>query len=71
MSGPVLHVVTFVDWTKYRLVIAADTAAQAIDIAQFQLETGEIWENSEPCDGTQDDWYAYPRHAAAGNGGAS
>jgi hypothetical protein len=50
--------VTVVDWTKYRLVIEAPTAAHAIAQAQ-QLSTGEIWD-ADAIGGGLDHWYAFP-----------
>jgi len=60
--------VTVVDWTKYRLVIEAPTAAHAIERAQ-QLSTAEIWE-ADAIDGGLDDWYAIPVRAEVEGGAA-
>jgi hypothetical protein len=70
MGSPILYGVTFVDLAKRRLVIAADKTPHTRDSAQMQLETGKIWDNSEPCDGTQD-WYAYPLADAVRKKGVS
>jgi hypothetical protein len=58
--------VTVIDWTKYRLVVEAPTAAHAIEQAQ-QLSTGEIWE-AEAIGGGQDDWYAVPLNVEVDGG---
>jgi hypothetical protein len=50
--------VSVIDWTRYRLVIEAPTAALAIEQAQ-RLSTSEIWE-ADAIDGGQADWYACP-----------
>ena len=68
MSTPRLQrfVVRFQDWTAYRLEIEAETADQAIELAQ-QLSTGELWE-AEAIDGGQEAWEAFALHADKGRG---
>lgn len=51
-------VVTFTDWTAYRLEIDADRAEQAIELAQAK-STGDLWE-AEARDGGQENWEAVP-----------
>ena len=70
MSAPSLYAVTFVNSTKYRLIVAADSVEHAIDLAQLQLESGDIWRNAEPYDGTQDDWCARVVSGTTEQGGA-
>ena len=54
-----LHSVSFRDWTKYRLLVEADSVSHAIELAQRQLKTGKIWDDALPCDGGLDNWGAY------------
>lgn len=51
------YVVTFTDWTAYRLEIVAESADQAIELAQ-EKSTGELWELAEARDGGQENWEA-------------
>lgn len=52
-------VVTFQDWTAFRLVIEADSAEDAIEQAQAR-STGDLWELAEAVDGGQEHWDAFP-----------
>ncbi len=52
------YVVRFQDWTAYRLEIEAESAADAIELAQA-LSTGDLWE-AEAIDGGQEGWEAFP-----------
>jgi hypothetical protein len=58
-------IVTFTDWTAYRLEVEATSAEEAIDLAQ-EMSTGDLWEG-EPCGGGQDGWDAFPMPAARGS----
>jgi hypothetical protein len=65
-------VVTFTDWTAYRLEIEAESADQAIELAQA-MSTGDLWE-AEARDGGQENWDAFPvptEPSPGGTGGAS
>jgi hypothetical protein len=61
-------VVTFTDWTAYRLEIEAESADQAIELAQA-MSTGDLWE-AEARAGGQEDWEAFPVPTEPFNGGA-
>ena len=52
------YVVTFTDWTAFRLEIEAETAEQAIELAQ-EKSTGDLWELAEARDGGQENWDAF------------
>lgn len=54
---PRRYVVTFTDWTAYRLEIEAESADQAIERAQDK-STGDLWELAEARDGGQENWEA-------------
>lgn len=51
------YAVTFTDWTAYRLEIEAESAEQAIELAQGK-STNELWELAECRDGGQENWDA-------------
>ena len=51
------YVVTFTDWTAFRLEIEAESPEQAIELAQDK-STGDLWELSEARDGGQENWDA-------------
>jgi hypothetical protein len=52
------YVVTFTDWTAFRLEIEAESADQAIELAQ-EKSTGDLWELAEARDGGQENWDAF------------
>ena len=59
MSAATLRrfVVTFTDWTAFRLEIEAESSDQAIELAH-EKSTGELWELAEARDGGQENWDA-------------
>ena len=61
-------VVTFTDWTAYRLEIEAESADQAIELAQA-MSTGDLWE-AEARNGGQENWDAFPVPTEPFPGGA-
>jgi len=66
MSTSKIHrfVVTFTDWTAFRLEIEAESAEQAIALAQDK-STGDLWELAEARDGGQENWEAFELPKAA------